>query len=140
MLPLRYATIVLLYGEDKPAELITQSLVRGRFCELLGQASGQGVEDQAFLIGLFSLLDALLDRPLEDALEQLGLAAPLDSVLRGNAPEDNVLSTIYSLVRKYEAADWDEVARLAGNLGTPPELVGAAYREALPWADETASA
>jgi len=127
-------------AEDKPAELITQSLVRGRFCELLGQASGQGVEDQAFLIGLFSLLDALLDRPLEDALEQLGLAPPLDSVLRGKAPEDNVLSTIYSLVRKYEAADWDEVARLAGNLGTPPELVGAAYREALPWADETASA
>lgn len=123
-------------ANDKPGELITQSLVRGRFCELLGQASGQGVEDQAFLIGLFSMLDALLDRPLDDTLEDLGLAPPLDSVLRGQASEDSVLNRIYTLVRRYEKADWVEVERLASDLGTPPEVVGAAYREALPWADE----
>lgn len=127
-------------ADDKPGELITKSLVRGRFCELLGQASGEGVEDQAFLVGLFSLLDALLDRPLDDALGELGLAPPLDAVLRGQAPEDSVLNTIYTLVRRYEMADWDEVERLAGQLGTPAELVGAAYREALPWADEVARA
>ena len=125
---------------DKPSELVTHSLVRGRFCELLGQASGQGVEDQAFLVGLFSMLDALLDRPLNDALEELGLALPLDSVLRGKAPEESVLNQIYSLVRRYEAADWDGVDVLAGKLGTPAEVVGAAYREALPWADELAHA
>ncbi|HYV62421.1 MAG TPA: HDOD domain-containing protein [Bryobacteraceae bacterium] len=127
-------------AEDKPGELITQSLVRGRFCELLGQASGEGVEDQAFLVGLFSMLDALLDRPLDDALSELGLAPPLDAVLRGQAPEGNVLNTIYNLMRRYEMADWNEVERLAGHLGTPPDLVGAAYREALPWADEVARA
>ncbi|MBZ5674424.1 MAG: HDOD domain-containing protein [Acidobacteriia bacterium] len=127
-------------ADDKPTELVTQSLVRGRFCELLGQASGQGVEDQAFLVGLFSLLDALLDRPLNDALEELGLALPLDSVLRGQAPDDSVLNRIYKLVRRYEVADWDGVEALAGLLGTPPEVVGAAYREALPWADELAHA
>ena len=121
---------------DKPAELITQSLVRGRFCELLGQASGQGLEDQAFLVGLFSMLDALLDRPLGDALGELGLAPPLESVLRGQASDGDALNSIYNLVRRYEAADWQEVERLAGNLGTPAELIGAAYREALPWADE----
>src|SRR5581483_10356443 len=125
---------------DKPGELITQSLVRGRFCELLGLATGQGVEDQAFLLGLFSLLDALLDRPLEDALDQLGLAPSLESVLRGQGPEDSILHTIYSLMHRYEAADWPEVDRLAGVLGAPPDLVGAAYREALPWADEALKA
>ena len=125
-------------GEGKPAELITQSLVRGRFCELLGQASGQGVEDQAFLVGLFSMLGALLDRPLEEALAELGLAPSLDSVLRGQAPEESVLNRIYTLVQRYEMADWDEVERLAGHLGTAPELVGEAYRDALPWADEAA--
>jgi EAL and modified HD-GYP domain-containing signal transduction protein len=115
-----------------------RSLVRARFCELLGQASGQGVEDQAFLMGLFSLLDALLDRPLDDVLKEVGLAPALDSVLRGQATDDNVLNTIYSLVRSYEVADWNEVERLAGCLGAPADLVGAAYREALPWADEIA--
>jgi EAL and modified HD-GYP domain-containing signal transduction protein len=127
-------------ADNKPGELITQCLVRGRFCELLGQASGQGVEDQAFLVGLFSMLDALLDRPLEDALGDLGLAAPLDAVLRGQAPDDSVLDTIYKLVRRYEEGDWPEVERLAGHLGTPSEVVGAAYREALPWADEVVKA
>jgi len=91
-------------------------------------------------VGLFSMLDALLDRPLNDALEELGLALPLDSVLRGKAPEESVLNQIYSLVRRYEAADWDGVDVLAGKLGTPSEVVGAAYREALPWADELAHA
>ncbi|MBZ5631689.1 MAG: HDOD domain-containing protein [Acidobacteriia bacterium] len=127
-------------AEDKPGELITQSLVRGRFCELLGLATGQGIEDQAFLVGLFSMLDALLDRPLGDALKELGLAPPIESVLRGQASEESVLNRIYMLVRRYEMADWKEVERLAGDLGTPPDLVGAAYREALPWADEMASA
>jgi c-di-GMP-related signal transduction protein len=129
-----------MIADDKPGELITQSLVRGRFCELLGQATGEGVEDQAFLVGLFSMLDALLDRPLEDALTELGLAPTLDAVLRGQPAEESVLATIYNLVRRYEMADWDEVERLAGHLGTPAELVGAAYREALPWADEVARA
>ena len=123
-------------ADDKPGELITQSLVRGRFCELLGVASGQSVEDQAFLVGLFSMLDALLDRPLGDVIQDLGLAPAIDSVLRGKAPEDNVLNRIYTMVRQYELGDWDTVERLAGHLSIPSELVGAAYREALPWADE----
>ena len=105
-------------ADDKPGELITQSLVRGRFCELLGQASGQGVEDQAFLVGLFSMLDVLLDRSLDDALEELGLAPLLDSVLRGQAPEESVINRIYKLVRRYELADWDGVEALAGQLGS----------------------
>ena len=121
---------------DKPGELIRQSLVRGRFCELLGQASGEGLGDQAFLVGLFSLLDALLDRPLDEALAELALAAPLDSVLRGQAPEHSALNTIYKLVRRYEVADWDQVERLANLLGIRLGVIGAAYRETLPWADE----
>jgi c-di-GMP-related signal transduction protein len=125
---------------DKPGELMRQSLVRARFCELLGQASGQAVEDQCFLLGLFSLLDALLDRPLEDVLNEVGLAPEIDSVLRGQASADNVLDTIYRLVRSYEAGDWTQVEHLACRLGTPTELIGAAYCEALPWADEIANA
>ena len=62
------------------------------------------------------------------------------AVLRGQAPEESVLDTIYKLVRRYEEADWPEVERLAGHLGTPSEVVGAAYREALPWADEVVKA
>jgi len=68
----------------------------------------------------------------------MSLAPALDAVLRGQASEDDVLNRIYTLVQRYEMADWDEVERLAGQLGTVPELVGDAYRDALPWADEAA--
>jgi c-di-GMP-related signal transduction protein len=49
-----------------------------------------------------------------------------------------VINLIYTLVRRYEIADWDEVERLAAHLGTSAELVSKAYRDALPWADEAA--
>jgi c-di-GMP-related signal transduction protein len=68
----------------------------------------------------------------------MGLAPSLDAVLRGQASEENTLDRIYKLVQRYEMADWDEVERLADDLGTAPELVGEAYRNALPWADEAA--
>jgi EAL and modified HD-GYP domain-containing signal transduction protein len=116
---------------DKPGELMRKSLVRARFCELLAQASGQGLEDQAFLMGLFSLLDALLDRPLDEVLKEVGLAPELDSVLRGQASEDNTLNTIYQLVRSYESADWDEVERLAARLNAPGSRI-AKLCDALP--------
>jgi EAL and modified HD-GYP domain-containing signal transduction protein len=125
---------------DKPGELMRQSLVRARFCELLGQASGQTVEEQAFLLGLFSLLDALLDRPINDVLTEVGLAPELDSVLRGQAPDDSILNTIYQLVRAYEAGNWELVECLAARMGAPADLIGAAYCEALPWADDIANA
>jgi c-di-GMP-related signal transduction protein len=125
-------------AQDKPDELIRQSLVRARFCELLGRGLGQGVEDQAFLVGLFSLLDALLDRPLEDVLQELSLAPELDAALRGQDTRQNVLGAIYALVRNYEAGNWNEVECLARHLGVPVNLIGAAYCEALPWAEEVA--
>ena len=126
-------------AQDKPDELIRQSLVRARFCELLGQSSGHGLEDQCFLVGLFSLLDALLDRPLEEVLQELGLAPELDRALRGQGAHENVLSTIFALVRCYEAGNWSEVECLARRLGLPSTLVGEAYCEALPWAEEVAN-
>src|SRR5262249_6528092 len=48
---------------DKPAELITESLVRAWMCESLARLSGYARPELAFLTGLFSFLDALLDRP-----------------------------------------------------------------------------
>ena len=55
-------------AEDKPSELIRHSLVRARFCESVARLAHKGLEQSAFLTGLFSLLDALIDRPLEETL------------------------------------------------------------------------
>jgi EAL and modified HD-GYP domain-containing signal transduction protein len=105
--------------------------------ELLGQLTGAGIEERAFLVGLFSLLDALLDLPLHEVLAELELEPALTSVLLDQVgPDKSPLSTLFKLVRRYEAGDWDEVNCLANQVGISPVMVSQAYYEALPWADE----
>lgn len=126
-----------IVAQDKPSELITHSLVRARFMEVMGQFTDDSVAERAFLIGLFSLLDALLDMPLKEVLAELNLGPAVAAVLLDEVgPEQNPLSTLYKLVGRYESGDWDEVNRLADHVGIPPALISQAYCEALPWADE----
>ena len=121
---------------DKPGELISCSLVRARFCELLGQVVRPQVQPQAFLMGLFSLLDALLDRSLQEALAEVCLAPSITAALLSLAPDDDLLSRLYKLARSYEAAEWQEVDRIVDEIGTSPEMVRCAYGEAVQWARE----
>jgi EAL and modified HD-GYP domain-containing signal transduction protein len=134
----RWAALVTLsvLAADKPGELITCSLVRARFCELLGQVARPQIQAQAFLMGLFSLLDALLDRPLSEALAEVCLAQSITAALLRLAPDDDLLSGLYKLVCSYEAADWHEVDRIVDEVGTPRSVVRWAYGEAVQWARE----
>lgn len=126
-----------IVAQDKPSELITHSLVRARFMELLGQFIGAGVTEGAFLIGLFSLLDALLDLPLKEVLAELSLEPAVAAVLLDEAgPDKNPLDTLYKLVGRYEAGDWDGVNHLANHVGICEAQISKAYCEALPWVDD----
>ena len=74
----RWITIATLpaLAATKPSELVTLSLVRARFCERLAELICETLPERAFLIGIFSLLEALIDEPLETALAKMdfGLA------------------------------------------------------------------
>jgi c-di-GMP-related signal transduction protein len=120
---------------DKPNELATLSIVRARFCERLSQLAGITLQNEAFLMGMFSLLDALLDRPLDEALLSVSLRPEIPQALLGTAPDDNALSRIYRLTRRYEQGDWDEVERLAQGFGFPASAARDAYVEATLWGE-----
>jgi c-di-GMP-related signal transduction protein len=126
-----------MVAQDKPGELITHSLVRARFMEVLGRSIDTEVAERAFLIGLFSLLDALLDLPLKEVLAELNLEPNVVAVLLDELqPHQSPLSALYKLVGRYEAGDWDEVNHLAKHAGIAPPLISQAYCEALPWVDD----
>jgi c-di-GMP-related signal transduction protein len=129
------ATLPML-ATDKPGELATLSIVRARFCERLIQLSGITLENEAFLMGMFSLLDALLDRPLDEALKSVNLGPDIMQALLGTAPDENLLSKIYRLTRRYEQGDWDEVERLSQACGFSGSAAGQAYVEATLWAEQ----
>ena len=86
-------------------------------------------------MGMFSLLDALLDRPLDEALISIGLAPDITQALLGTAGDESILSKIYRLTRRYEQGDWEEVERLAQGCGFPALAAGDAYVEATLWAE-----
>ncbi len=120
---------------DKPGELTTLSLVRARFCESLIHLAGLRQPSEAFLMGMFSLLDALLDQPLEEALRSASVGSGIRQALLGTAPPDSKLALIYRLTRHYELGDWDEVEELSRACGFTGSAAGAAYVEAAVWAE-----
>jgi hypothetical protein len=110
-------------------------MVRARFSENLARLSGDPCSPLAYLTGLFSLLDALLDRPLEEALGEVGLAPEINAVLLGRAA-DGTLARIHRLVRSYEAGAWEPVRESAQSLGLSDAVVACAYVEATEWTNQ----
>ncbi len=129
------ATLPML-ATNKPGELMMLSIVRARFCERLAQLGECIHHDDAFLMGMFSVLDALVDLPLDEALREVDLGPGITEALLGTATTENALTTIYQLTRRYELGDWDETERLARNLGVPSSAIGAAYVESTLWAEQ----
>lgn len=75
------ATVTLL--GQKPRELMVQAMVRAFACEAMAKELGRDDEDELFTIGLFSVLDALLDIPMEEIIEGLPLTSEVNDVLLG---------------------------------------------------------
>jgi c-di-GMP-related signal transduction protein len=132
------ATLPML-ATNKPGEVVTLSIVRARFCERLAQLSMFVQHDEAFLMGMFSMIDALVDLPLDEALCELDLGADITEALLGTATAQNALTTIYQLTRRYEVGDWDETERLARDLGVSSSAIGSAYIESTLWAEQLLS-
>jgi EAL and modified HD-GYP domain-containing signal transduction protein len=118
-------------GETKPIELIHLSLVRAKFCELVGQAkSVSNNPPTGFLIGLFSLLDALLDQPMEGIVEKLPLGENIKAALCGH---ENELKPFLTLIRAFEQGHWDGVAKISKQLSLDLKMIQAFYNESLKW-------
>lgn len=121
-------------AEGKPEELLLSSLIRARFCELLGPEAGmRNKELDLFLIGLFSLVNALVDRPLTEILDELSVS---DEVRRGLLDAETPIGEVFRLVLAYERGDWDAVLFLADALRIEHTRLPECYAEAVEWADQ----
>ena len=123
-----WASLILFSGiEDKPHDLIVTGAVRGRMCEKLAEALKISHPERCFLIGLFSVLDAVFDRPLEEIVAALPLASNIvDALLR----HEGQLGSLLACVLAYEGRNWSEAKeRSQLTLGT----ISAIYQEAVTW-------
>src|SRR5438093_3859809 len=130
----RWTTLMLLTEvRDKPSELMTLAMVRATMCERLAQTLAPPHTASCFLVGLFSVLDALMDRPMPEVLRALPLAEEIQQALLDYAGR---LGTILHSVLAYERGNWEE----AMHLGLDQNTLLDAYLHALTWAVETRAA
>jgi len=136
----KWASLVLFtfLGVDRSPEVVVRSLIRGRMCELLAKdANAAGPEPELFLMGMFSLLDVLIGRPLKDILDGMNLGPQVRATLLG---EETDYSGLYRLVLNYENGDWEGLSESIGSTPVDPERVLKAYVSAVEWADELTGA
>jgi EAL and modified HD-GYP domain-containing signal transduction protein len=115
-------------------ELVTVAILRARCCELIAQTvTSRDESGEYFLLGLCSLLDAMLGRPMAEVLEDLPLSTTIRDALLG---EENTARLILDAVISYERGMWDEATALATRAGTHPDRLPVAYADALRWARE----
>lgn len=116
-------------GEDKPSELVTSALVRARFCELLSPRVKHAGSD-LFLVGLLSLMDAILEVPMNKILEHVALDQECKAVLLGTA---SPLRPFYRLMLAQESGEWEEVKAISQQLKLTESEVAESYWQAVQW-------
>lgn len=121
----RWVTLMLMtrLGEGKSAELIRLALIRGRMCELLGEHCSEHDGGEYFTVGLFSIMDALFDQPMDIAVESL----PLNEVVKSSIKNrTGLLGETLASVVEFERDP----------MRVDAERVFSAYSDAVLWARE----
>ncbi|WP_299014579.1 EAL and HDOD domain-containing protein [uncultured Photobacterium sp.] len=117
--------------EKKPASLYSLSLQRAHLCERLGKQVTPAIAgNQAFLTGLFSLLDSILDQPIEELINLLPLSEEIKQALVNQTGQ---LGLILLLMEAYDTANWENVSRFSKELAINETSVADLYLESVKW-------
>jgi EAL and modified HD-GYP domain-containing signal transduction protein len=123
----QWASVVWVKSiEDKPRELMVMAAIRAHMCQQLGLAMGSEKGDQFFTAGLLSLLDALMDRPMDLILGQLPLIDPVKEALLNRT---GAMGEAIRCVEAYERCDWAQTR--CGNLSE--KTIREAYLSGVIW-------
>jgi len=129
----KWISVIVLteLSNDRPEELVRTSLVRAKFAELLSsKAKMENKSDVLFLSGLFSMIDVILNKPLEDILKELNISKEVkDSLL----DEDDKLYKFLNLIISYEKGNWEEVSEIGKAFNLNTEDISDCYMNSLAW-------
>jgi EAL and modified HD-GYP domain-containing signal transduction protein len=132
----RWIRLVVTVGaaEQRCSELVLMGLTRARFCELL--SSRLRSHPDLFLLGLLSVMDAILEISMDVLLEQLPVERETKAALLG---QNSTLRPLYQLMLARESGEWAQSAALAAQLKLTDEDVATTWWQALQWAQEATS-
>lgn len=115
-------------------EIYYLSLIRAKFCELVAErTSASRLSNDAFMVGLFSLLDVILGLPLEELMGQIAVSPEVATALE---KESGKLYPFVQLARLFELRRWEEASDISHEIGLPNSAVAELMNQATKWADE----
>lgn len=119
---------------DTPQELVLLSLQRAKFLESVTKKYDYWDYDPGslFLLGLFSLIDAILGMPMRQVVDHLPLDQRLKSAL--NRESNNEYQPLLELVDAIENADWPQLEARTQRLSFDQDVIKGLYTEAMTWA------
>lgn len=130
---LRIIVFTDLNPDVKTEELLLTALKRAKFFEILARNKGNDIDpDQLFLLGLFSMLEAILEMMMENIVENLPINTELRDTLLG---KETRYKKWLSMVSHYELANWELLEQDLTDLGLNYSAATMAYNTALSWAD-----
>ena len=115
-------------------ELLELSLVRAKYCELLNSDSSKALDAMsAFMAGLFSLIDVILDKDMEELLGQIPISPEIaQALLEKTGPYHALLASVKAL----ESSSWLQFKEYALQLDVDEEMLQAHYLKAVRWNNE----
>lgn len=123
-----YISLAEMNGNNS-AELIEMSMIRAYFCESAAKSLGREKDTDAyFLAGLFSLLDTIVESPLDVCLKTIAVPPETHTAL---LEKDNPGRHILDLIIAIENGKWEDVSRLSERLGLSESEVSTAYMHAI---------
>lgn len=117
---------------DQPAEILHMALIHARFCELAARCFGQDAEEQ-YLLGMLSLLPAMLGVPMEEIVPMLPLRGQVCEALAGAANSERRL---LSWLESHERGDWQSCDQLVTAYKLNSSQLVQCYLEAVSWAEK----
>jgi EAL and modified HD-GYP domain-containing signal transduction protein len=126
------------FSMGKPKALTVMALSRGRFCELMVNATLPiNSQPSAFLIGLLSLIDAMVDGDIQELMDKLPLHQDMkDAIINRKGESANFLK----LCELFEKADWENVELFCQQINVDPEQSCGLFKDALIWAEKRVTA
>ncbi|MGG7178659.1 EAL and HDOD domain-containing protein [Clostridium paraputrificum] len=118
---------------DNDEEVTSSTIIRGRFCELIGSKVNEGKQSLAFMVGLFSDLDKFIQRSMKDILLDIPVDEEVKQALLGN---ENELSYILRLVQDYESMNLEGIEYYSEKLDIDKRLLMDMYLDSIGWANK----
>ncbi|WP_339214068.1 EAL domain-containing protein [Solibacillus sp. FSL W8-0372] len=121
-------------NNDVFKELMYTSLFRAKACEISARLNYKKNYSEYFLVGLFSLIDSLLKRPLNIIVTQLPLSEDILETISGS---QTVMTPYLQFSTALSKLDWENIMPLANQLNIPSDEILPMYEEVKGWVNDT---